>query len=301
MSLTRRLLTLAWPVLIGHWAAVSFGVVDTAMTGHASAQDLAAVALGAAIYMSVFVGLAGVIMALNPIIAHHYGANADEEIGKTWFQGVWLAVWMSGVGFIALAFPDVWLVMSDVTPEVRRGLGAYLHAVSFALPAGLLFRSMYAFNTAVSRPKVVMAINLLGLALKVLLNYVLIYGKLGLPAYGAAGCGMATAIVLWLSCAAGYWVMRRDAFYARFNIRFDWPIWRSQKALLRLGVPMGLSHIVEVTSFTFMALLAARLGTQTTGGHQITANLAALCFMMPLSLAVATSTLTAVERAPLDR
>jgi len=87
--------------------------------------------------------------------------------------------------------------------------------------------------------------------------------------------------------------MRRDPFYARFAFRFDTPRWSRLKELLHLGVPIGLTNAVEVTSFTFMALLAARLGTAVSGGHQITSNLAALCFMPPLALAVATSTLVA--------
>ena len=293
MSLARRILSLAWPVLIGQWAALAYGVLDTVMTGHASPTDLAAVGLGSAIYVSSFIGLMGVLMALNPVIAHHYGAQHYEAIGQTWMQGVWLSCALSVLGVTALGFPDLWLMMSEVTPAVRQGVGSYLQAIAVALPAALLFRSMYAFNTAVSRPKLIMLINLLGLVCKAPLNYVLIYGKFGLPALGATGCGIATAIVMWMSVGIGFLIMRRDPFYQRFGIRFDWPKWSRQKELLRLGVPIGVSNMIEVTSFTFMALLVARLGTQVSGGHQITANLAALCFMAPLSLAIATSTLVA--------
>lgn len=280
---------------------MGFGVIDTIMTGHASPQDLAAMALGAAIYTTVFVGLMGVIMALNPVIAHHFGGKRDAEIGKSWFQGVWLSVWLTFVGIAVLSFPDAWLFMSKVEPDVGLRVGGYLSALAFALPAALLFRTMYAFNTAVSRPKLVMMINLIGLACKLPLNYVLIYGKFGLPALGATGCGVATAIVMWGSCLIGYAVMRRDPFYERFMLRFDWPRWPAQKELLRLGVPMGLAYMIEVTSFTFMALLVARLGTQMVGGHQIASNVAVFCYMVPLALSIATSTLTAQALGAGDR
>ena len=301
MKLARRIASLAWPVLIGQWAALAYGVLDTAMAGHASPRDLAAVALGASIYTSAFVGLMGVLMALNPVIAHHFGARRDAAIGRAWFQGIWLSFALTALGVTLLGFPDVWLVMSNVDPEVRDGVSGYLRAIAFALPAALIFRSMYAFNTAVSRPKLIMLINLIGLALKAPLNYVLIYGKFGFPELGATGCGVATAIVMWLIIAVGGFIMVRDPFYRRFEIRFSWPRWADQKELLRLGIPIGLSHLIEVTSFTFMALLAARLGTSVTGGHQITSNLAALSFMMPMSIAVATSTLVAQALGADDR
>ncbi len=292
-ALVRRIASLAWPVLIGQWASIAFGVADTIMVGHSSPQDLAAMALGSSIYASVFVGLMGVVLALTPIIAQHYGGQRHEAIGKTYMQGLWLCLWLTLVGDVAMGFPDVWLVMSKVDPGATTRVGDYLHALMFALPAALVFRTVYALNVAVSRPKVTMAINLIGLAIKIPLNYVLVYGKFGLPALGAAGCGYATAIVMWLSCGIALLALSRDPFYRKFRIDFDWPRWTRQRELLRLGIPTGLSYIVEVTSFTFMTLLVAGLGTTITGGHQIVANLAALCYMLPLSLSVATSSLVA--------
>ena len=291
VSLVRRIAAQAWPVLIGQWASIGFGVADTVMVGHSSPQDLAAMALGASIYASVFVGLMGVVIALTPIIAQHFGGARHDAIGRTYMQGLWLTVWLTLLGDVAMGFPNVWLVMSDVGADVTARVADYLHALMFALPAALVFRTVYALNVAVSRPKVTMAINLFGLAVKVPLNYVLVYGKFGIPALGAAGCGYATAIVMWLSCAIALAALLRDPFYRKFGIRFDWPRWAQQRELLRLGIPTGLSYIVEVTSFTFMTLLVAGLGTRVTGGHQIVANLAALCFMLPLSLSVATSAL----------
>ena len=292
-TLMRRIVAQAWPVLIGQWALIMFGVTDTIMVGHSSPGDLAAMALGASIYASVFVGLMGVVIALTPIVGQHYGGGRHTEIGRTYMQGLWLAVWLTIIGVTAMAFPNVWLAMSAVDARVTASVTSYLHALMFALPAALVFRSVYALNVAVSRPKVTMAINLIGLGLKVPLTYVLVYGRLGVPALGAAGCGYATAVVMWGSCGLALLALSNDGFYRAFGIRFDWPRWRYQRELLRLGIPTGLSYIVEVTSFTFMTLLVAGLGTNVIGGHQIVANLAALCFMLPLALSVATSALVA--------
>lgn len=284
----------AWPVLISQWAGISFGVLDTAMTGHSSASDLAAMALSASIYITVFVGLMGVVHALIPILAQHYGAGNNDEVGRSWGQGVWLALGLSVVGAVLMLFPDVWLSMSgDVAPGVRERIGSYLQALVLALPAALVFRTIYALGTSVSRPKLVMAINLSAIAFKAFFNWLFIYGNLGLPAMGATGAGLATAVVSWMSLGLGLWVITHDRFYRRFHLRVGKPDWKTLKELLRLGIPMGGSYLVEVSAFTFMALLVAREGTYVTGGHQIMSNLAALCYMMPMALGVATAALTA--------
>jgi len=288
-----RILGQAWPILFGQFAAMAFGVVDTMMTGHSSAVDLAAMGLGASIYGSVFVGSLGVVNALNPIIAQHYGADDDAAIGASYVQGVWLALLVSAVGWPVLAFPTLWLRYLDVPPDVMIVVARYLRVLSVALPASLMFRAVYALNVAVSRPRVVMIMQLSGLVVKVVLSGALIFGYLGLPRLGAVGCALASAIVYWGMCLGGWAHVRFAGSYRRFAIHFAWPRWDALRDQLRLGVPMGLSYALESTSFTFMALLIARLGTNVMGGHQIVMNLAALTFQIPLALAVATGTVTA--------
>ena len=140
-------------MLVSQWAGISFGVLDTAMTGHASPTDLAAMALSASIYITIFVGLMGVVHALIPILAQHFGAGSNAEVGRSWGQGVWLALGLSVVGAILMLFPDVWLSMSgDVAPDVRERIASYLRALVLAMPAALVFRTIYALGTAVSRP-----------------------------------------------------------------------------------------------------------------------------------------------------
>ncbi|RZS78487.1 MATE family efflux transporter [Pigmentiphaga kullae] len=290
----RRILQQGWPVLVGQWASMAFGVLDTAMTGHASPVALAAMALAVSIYVTVFIGLTGVLHALIPIAAQHFGGRRLAEIGRAWGQAVWLSLGLSVVGGLAMLFPDTWLAMSgNVDPAVRDQVRGYLAMLIVALPAALVFRTVYALNTAVSRPKVVMMINIAGIGFKALFNWLFIYGKFGLPALGAVGAGLSTALVFWISVGLSVLVLRRDPFYRQFGLRIGRPDRKTLGELLRLGLPMGGSYLIEVTSFTFMALLVAREGIYATGGHQIMANLVALCFMMPLALGVSTGALTA--------
>jgi MATE family multidrug resistance protein len=292
-SIVRGILGQTRPILVGQYAAMAFAVVDTVLSGHASSVDLATMGLGLSVYSTVFVGLMGATSALNPIVAQHFGGGRVAAIGVTYVQGLWMALFLSAVGVVPLLFGGVWLPWLHAPPEVEAQVARYLRVLALALPGALMFRAIYSVNTAVSRPHVVMTLQLAGLALKVCLSYLLILGGLGLPRMGAVGGAVASAVVFWALFLMGFGYMRRSPFYRRFGIHWTWPRWAALREILRLGIPMSLSYALEATSFTAITLFAARLGTAVMGGHQVVANLAALCFMLPLSLSVATATLTA--------
>jgi MATE family multidrug resistance protein len=292
----RSLLTLTGPILVSQLAVMGLAVIDTVMAGRLSATDLAAVAIGMSLYTSVFIGMNGLLQALTPISGHHFGAGRGREIGLDLAQGHWLALGMSAVGVPLLLFSEPWLRLLGVAPDVAGVARDYLALIAFALPGSLIARSYIAVNAAVSRPQVQMVINLSMLAAKVPLNALFMYGAEPLPALGGAGCALASALLLWGSAAANALAWRLDPFYAPFRLRGErlvGPDWARLKSLLRLGLPMGATLLIEVTSFSLIAVLLARLGAVTLGGHQIVANLVSLLFMLPLSLGIATSVLVA--------
>ncbi|HEY6240079.1 MAG TPA: MATE family efflux transporter, partial [Burkholderiales bacterium] len=172
---------------------------------------------------------------------------------------------------------------------------AYLHGIAWALPAMLLFRVFFALTTAVSRPRAVMAINLIYFAAKIPLNTLFIYGKLGAPELGGPGCAVATAIASWLIFVLAWLYCAKRPFYAQFRVfaRWSWPDPQAILSHLKLGVPMGLTFFIEVTSFTFMALFLAHLGAATSAGHQIASNVTAVVYMFGLAVGNATAVLTA--------
>lgn len=294
----RRIAPLAWPVLVGQVSVLAFSTIDTIFVARFAAGDLAALAVGAAAYITVFIGFMGVLMALSPIVGQLHGAGRHAEAGRQLHQALWLGAALALMGCALLAFPAPFLALARATPEVAERVRGYLLALAFSLPASLLFTLFRAFNTAVSRPKVVMAIQLGGLAAKVPLSAALVFGvpALGVPALGVVGCGIATAIAMWLQVLLAWRVLRRDAFYDRYAIwgrGLDRPARAPLLAQLRLGVPLGLSILVEVTGFAFMALFISRLGTTAVAGHQLAVNLVSLMFMVPLAIGNAGSTLVA--------
>jgi MATE family multidrug resistance protein len=293
----RRIAPLAWPVFVGQVAVLAFATIDTMMVARSGALDLAALAIGGAAYVSIFIGLMGVVLAVGPIAGQLYGAQRLRDSGAQLHQAMWLALALAVLGCTLLLFPQPFFALSQASPEVAERARGYLGALAFALPFALLFTAFRGFNTAVSRPKIVMALQLGGLALKLPLTALFVFGAapLQLPALGAPGCGVATAICMAAQTTAAWVLLRRDPFYAPFGLRERMrpPDRASLAALLRLGVPMGGSIMVEVTGFTFMAFFIARLGTTPVAGHQIAINLVSLMFMMPLAIANASSTLVA--------
>jgi len=298
-----RLFPLAWPVFVGQIAVLAFSTVDTVMTARASALDLAALAIGGSIYISVFVGLMGMIFAVGPIAGQLFGAGKHRESGHEAEQAVWLALALAVVGCTVLLLPEPFLALARAEPAVAEKVRAYLRGLACALPASLVFMAYRGFNVAVSRPKAVMVLQLGGLALKVPINALFVFGfalptpfgSVAVPALGAAGCGIATAIVMWCQLFAAILLLRRDPFYAPFGLGYGLspPSRKSLAALLRLGIPMGLSILIEVTGFTFMSFFISRIGATPVAGHQIAVNMVSLMFMLPLSIANASSVLVA--------
>jgi MATE family multidrug resistance protein len=245
----------------------------------------------------------GVLQALSPIAAQLYGAQRHGEIGEEVRQAAWLGLALAVLGMVILWFPAPLLRLADASPELTDKATAYLRYEALALPAALGFRIYSALNNALSRPVMVTVLQLGGLALKFPLNALFLYGGLGLPAMGGPGCALASMIISWVWCIAGVLVLTRNPAYRPFRLftRFSPPNPARLWALLRLGVPMGLTYLIEITSFTLMAIFIARMGTVVLAGHQIAANLGAVAYMVPLSLSIATSTLVAQSIGARDR
>ena len=285
-TLLLRIYDLAWPVLVAQLAVMAYAVIDTIMAGRYATEDLAAVGIGASIYFSVFVGVMGILLAVTPTVSQLFGAGRPREIGEEVRQAMWLTLILAIASMLIFRFPEPLLALAEAPPVVAGKVRSYLAIAAWGAPAGLAFRLFASYTTAVSQPRVMMLLNLLGLALKVPLNAILIFGHFGVPAMGASGCALSTTLVssvicvlAWLHCGSAD-VYREHGVFARWS----WPSWRSQWRLLALGVPIGATFLVDVTAFTFMALFIARLGAVNSAAHQIAGNIAAVLYMLPLAM-----------------
>ncbi len=281
----------AGTVFVGQLAVMAFGVTDTLVAGRHSDASLAALSVGSAIFISVFVALMGVLQALLPVWAELHGAGRTGQVGRSVRQALYLAGACCVLGLAALLSPGPLLRWAEVPPALRGEVQAYLAVLALALPPALLFRTYSTLNQALGRPLLVTWLQIGGLVLKVPLSLWFAFGGAGLPAGGAVGCAWATLVVNYAMLGVAAWTLRTQPLYREHGIwrRMERPDWRQLGEFLRLGVPGGLAVLVEVTSFTLMALLIARLGTVALAGHQIAANVAAVLYMSPLSLGLATS------------
>jgi len=292
---TRLIAGHAATVWVGQMAVMAFGVTDTIVAGRFSQEALAALAVGGALFVTVYISLMGVLQALLPVWAELHGARRSAEVGRAARQSLYLCAAMSVIGMALLLFPGPLLDWTDVPQAMRDQVLAYLRVLAWTLPSALLFRLFATLNQSLGRPQWVTALQIAVLAPKVLLSVLLTFGfgagGFELPALGVVGCAWATLIVDYAMLAAALWLLRTRPMYREYAIwqRIEAPDWRQIAHFLRLGVPGGLAVLVEVTSFTLMALFIARLGTAATAAHQIVANLTALAYMTPLSLAIATS------------
>lgn len=289
----RDIIHLALPMLVAQVAVMLNGTVDTVMAGQISPLDLATVGIGASIYAAIFVSAMGVLLALAPIIAHHFGAGRERDIGEEVRQGAWLCALLAAITVVVLTHPGPLLALSELRPEMEVRVRAYLAALAWAAPAGFAFRLLYGFSAGIAKPRPIMAFNLLGLALKIFFNWVFMFGHLGSPALGALGCGVSSALSTSLVATFAWCWCAREADYRRFGIFavWSWPKRKRLLAMLKLGLPMGATFVFDVTAFTFMALFVARLGPTASSAHQIAANLSALMFMIPMSMGSAVGAL----------
>lgn len=280
----------AWPVLIAQIASISMMLIDTALLGHVSAVDLAAAAVGSGIYISVIMALVGILQAIAPLVAHSRGAGDSNAIASLFRQGVWLAALLAVPGVLLMLFPEPLLALSSLDGVVEAEVRAYLQALAWGVPASLLHRTFHAFCTAVGRPRPLMVIALIGGLVHAPLAWFLLHFPVSPLLSGVAACGVSSAIVTNTTLLAGVFYLRRASAFSRYALlaTWEWPRPGRLAEILRLGLPMGISSFVEITSFTLIALLAARLGADAVAGHRIAANLVALAYMLPLSLAVAT-------------
>ncbi|NQY71960.1 MATE family efflux transporter [Halomonas sp.] len=299
------LIRLALPICGAQLAQAGMSVVDIMMTGRQSATDLAAVSVGASLWMPLMLFMTGTLMGLTPIVAQLLGGGRQAGIRPNVHQALWVGLVLGLVSalLLRLAVAPVFAWM-EVPPEVAERARDYVGAVAFGMPGVAIFLALRAFSDGVNHTRPALWISLIGLAVNIPSNYVLIYGGDGftrllgdatpgwladLPALGAYGCGIATAIAMWVMTLAMVRYTQKSRAYGSIEL---WhsptrPNPRMIAELLYVGVPIGVAIFVEVTLFTLIALFIASLGEIVVAAHQVALNYTSVLFMLPLSLGMA--------------
>ncbi|MCQ8876590.1 MATE family efflux transporter [Pseudoalteromonas shioyasakiensis] len=287
----KRLISLAIPVFLAQVTLVLMSVVDTIMAGQVSPVDLAALSIATGVWNPAMLALQGILLALTGIIAQFSGANDKQGIGHYFQQGLYLAGILSVIGFSIAYFADLVILKLDTSPAIAAMAFDYIHFVKWGIVGFLVFSVYRNITEGMGMTKPAFYISLIGLAVNIPANYIFIHGKLGMPALGGAGCGIATALVFTaMAVAQVIYCQLSDKIYAKNLLaNFKAPQLSTMWTITKVGIPISLATFFEVTLFACIPLFIAHLGAVAVAGHQIAASVTTLLFMMPLSLSIAIS------------
>jgi multidrug resistance protein, MATE family len=290
-SEVRTTAVLAAPLVAGHVSTGMIGFVDSVIAGHHGTATLASVAVGTALFWLPMMIPMGTLMSLPPAVSQLDGAGRRHEVGALFRQGLWLAAMLGVLLFGFLTLLVLALEPMGIAPEIRPGAEAFLHGIRWGVPGLTLYLTMRYLSDGLHWTLPTMLLGFGGLLVLVPLGYAFTYGVGGLPEMGAGGLGIASAIMMWaqaLAFALYLWRAKRFADLELFA-HFDRPHGPTLRNLLRTGLPIGVTVTMEGGLFIATALLIGRLGEVPAAAHQIAINVSALCFMVPMGIAEATT------------
>ncbi len=286
-----ELIRLAIPVVVVQVGLMFMGVVDTLMVGRLSPADLAAVALGNLYFFVLAVFGMGVLLSLDPVVSQAVGAEDREAVARGIQRGVLLAVVLAfGVAvFFVPARPVLTLLRQpdDVVPLAA----GYAHASIVGLFPFLGFIVFRQTLQAMGRLRAIVLAVIVANLINVFLNWLLVFGNLGVPRMGAVGTGWASSLSRWsllfLLLLLAWRTLGPLLRPFRPEVRELAPL----RSMVRLGAPIGMQLSLEYGAFAFTGLLVGLMGTVPMASHQIAINLASLTFMVPLGVGQATAVL----------
>ena len=294
----RRLIQLAWPILLAQLSITAMSFVDTVMAGNYSQIDLAAIAIGGSLWLPTSLGSQALLYSIGAIAAQHFGAKRFDEAGNVFQQGLWLALltglFMGAAMYGITQYLGVFGINSDLLSITQQ----YLIFLCFAYPAATIYQALRSFIESSGKTRPIMFINMAGLLANIPLNYLFIYGELGpldlstfnIGPMGGAGCGLASCIVFYLMAVGLALYIKLGHLAKTTQLKsFITPKMSQQLQLIKLGTPMALSMFVEVGIFAVIAIIIAPLGVSEIAGHQVALSFSSQTFMLPLSLSMALS------------
>lgn len=287
----RALAGLAWPLVGSNMLISAMHFIDIMMAGHISGIDLAAVGVGSNVWLLVFLPAQGILMALSPIASQHYGAGRLDMIGACARSGLLLALPVSLLMLAALQFlAGPLLAAMGVDPALHALGERFVRAISWGAPAICCFLVLRFVLEGLGLTRLILRISIVGLLFNVAANVVFMYGYLGAPALGGVGCGVASALSMWLmllltlGCVLGsdrLTMLRRPQHgVAGAN---------AVPAILRLGLPIAGTMLAEHGFFIVVTLMMSKISIEAVAAHQIAMNFTSMMYMIPMALAAAIS------------
>jgi MATE family multidrug resistance protein len=287
----RATFALAYPLVLTNLTQALIHATDVVLLGWAGPATLAAGALGVNLFTAVFIFGMGLVTAAAPMLARELGArrNSVREVRRTVRQAMWAAVAICVPIWGVLWQGEALLLAMGQDPELSADAARFVRALQWGLLPALLYLVLRAFVSALEKPIWSLIVACAAVIFNGLINYVLIFGKLGLPALGLLGAGIGSAFTNFLLFGGMAWVVIRHRDFRRYHIfgRFWRADWRRFADVWKLGFPIAITLLLEVTIFNAAVFLMGLIGTASLAAHAIAIQIAMLTFMVPLGLAQA--------------
>ncbi len=285
----RALTALALPLALTQLAQIAINTTDLVMMGRLGTDALAAGGLAVNIWILPALFGIGVASALPPLVAEALGARRPRQVRRVVRQGLWVVAVVTVPAALALAFSAPLLRALGQEPTIAAAAESYLRAAAPALPFAAFTMALRGFVTSFGHTRAVLAVMSAAVLLNALSNYGLMFGKFGLPRLELVGAGISSTLVNLATFAVLAVLASRAAPYRRYRVfaRLWRPDWAVFAAVARLGLPIGLTLLLEVGMFSAAALLVGTLGPVPLAAHNVALQLCAIIFMVPLGLSQA--------------
>lgn len=282
-------MTLAVPIIAGQVGQMVLGLVDTVMIGRVGVVPLAAAAFAGTLISVFLIFGFGLLASVTVLVARSFGSERSEDCGEYLRHGLVMALILSTVSAVGLHLGAGMMGLFGQPPEVVAEGRSYFIIISWSLVAAYLFQVFRQYSESLSHAWTPMVIMTGGILLNVFLNWVLIYGNLGSPAFGLEGAGWATLTARVATGVVMMVVVLRSSRFApmlpeRWWARLDLDRFRE---LLKIGFPISLQHLSEMGAFAMATFMMGWIGTEALAAHQIAISCAAFTFMVPLGLSFA--------------
>jgi multidrug resistance protein, MATE family len=285
----KPMLALAGPVVLAEIGWVSMGIVDTVIVGPLGPAAIGAVGIGHVLFLALAVFGMGLLLGLDTLVSHAFGAGRLDECHRWLLHGVVLALIsapiLTGVAFLGMSVLPWW----GLAPDVLALTTPYLRVIVWSLLPLLLYAAFRRYLQALGFVTPVTVALVSANVINAVAAWALVFGHLGLPAMGTTGSAVATVVsrvylAAVLVAAAVYYDRRHRV--SLFAIAWR-PKRRSLLRLLRLGLPAATQVTLELGVFAAASALAGRLDAVSLAAHQVVFQLASLTFMVPLGVASA--------------
>ncbi len=293
----RRLLSIMLPIIGTQVAIVGMNFFDASMSGQAGDVDLAGAAIGGNMWMPMQTGINGMLLAGMPLVAHLLGAGEKDKIKVVVRHGLLLGAFFSLLVICGgIIFAPMILAHMALDPEVERIATWYLVGIGCGILPFFLITPLRCLVDTLGYTHLTMRIYMLALPINAFLNYVLIFGKFGLPRLGGIGAGVATGITFWILLLMFLCVVTKLSNFKEYHIFAKVKTAKAVfKEYLQIGVPMGVAIFVETSIFCVVAFLVAKFGTEVIAAHQAALNFSSVLYMIPLGFSLALTIVVGVE------